>query len=194
MCFFKDRLFACLFQITWREPSARSETCSPPADGSDSRDKPKLYRLQLSVTEVGTEKFDDSSIQVCRRWVVSGQGCESGLTVGAYGVRAPGCGVSGRPPAVPGPWPVHFSLGHGAALTGCFRIKERIRARVPRVPHAVGGAGRWQVSRLLGAAIGLDWARPCMSVSEDVQPSLPGAELGRPCALCPHCSPVEPRG
>lgn len=42
----------------------RSEACSPPADGSDSRDKPKLYRLQLSVTEVGTEKFDDSSIQV----------------------------------------------------------------------------------------------------------------------------------
>uniref|UniRef100_A0A8B9XAB2 Afadin n=1 Tax=Bos mutus grunniens TaxID=30521 RepID=A0A8B9XAB2_BOSMU len=38
--------------------------CSPPADGSDSRDKPKLYRLQLSVTEVGTEKFDDSSIQL----------------------------------------------------------------------------------------------------------------------------------
>lgn len=36
------------------------------ADGSDSRDKPKLYRLQLSVTEVGTEKFDDSSIQVRR--------------------------------------------------------------------------------------------------------------------------------
>lgn len=34
------------------------------ADGSDSRDKPKLYRLQLSVTEVGTEKLDDSSIQV----------------------------------------------------------------------------------------------------------------------------------
>ena len=34
------------------------------ADGSDSRDKPKLYRLQVSVTEVGTEKFDDSSIQV----------------------------------------------------------------------------------------------------------------------------------
>lgn len=33
-------------------------------DGSDSRDKPKLYRLQLSVTEVGTEKFDDNSIQV----------------------------------------------------------------------------------------------------------------------------------
>ncbi|XP_053770301.1 afadin isoform X15 [Desmodus rotundus] len=33
-------------------------------DGSDSRDKPKLYRLQVSVTEVGTEKFDDSSIQL----------------------------------------------------------------------------------------------------------------------------------
>lgn len=36
-------------------------------DGSDSRDKPKLYRLQLSVTEVGTDKFDDSSIQVRTR-------------------------------------------------------------------------------------------------------------------------------
>uniref|UniRef100_A0A8D2IRV1 Afadin n=1 Tax=Varanus komodoensis TaxID=61221 RepID=A0A8D2IRV1_VARKO len=33
-------------------------------DGSDSRDKPKLYRLQLSVTEVGTEKFDENSIQL----------------------------------------------------------------------------------------------------------------------------------
>ncbi|KAM5324273.1 afadin isoform 9-T9 [Glossophaga mutica] len=33
-------------------------------DGSDSRDKPKLYRLQLSVTEVGTEKFEDHSIQL----------------------------------------------------------------------------------------------------------------------------------
>nr|XP_044617234.1 afadin isoform X12 [Equus asinus] len=33
-------------------------------DGSDSRDKPKLYRLQLSVTEVGTDKVDDSSIQL----------------------------------------------------------------------------------------------------------------------------------
>ncbi|XP_075059524.1 afadin isoform X5 [Mixophyes fleayi] len=33
-------------------------------DGSDSRDKPKLYRLQVSVTEVGTEKLDDNSIQL----------------------------------------------------------------------------------------------------------------------------------
>nr|XP_045015364.1 afadin isoform X14 [Jaculus jaculus] len=33
-------------------------------DGSDSRDKPKLYRLQVSVTEVGTEKFEDNSIQL----------------------------------------------------------------------------------------------------------------------------------
>ncbi|XP_069811602.1 afadin isoform X6 [Dendropsophus ebraccatus] len=33
-------------------------------DGSDSRDKPKLYRLQLSVTEVGTEKLDENSIQL----------------------------------------------------------------------------------------------------------------------------------
>ncbi|XP_036981998.2 afadin isoform X3 [Artibeus jamaicensis] len=38
--------------------------CPTHEDGSDSRDKPKLYRLQLSVTEVGTEKFDDSSIQL----------------------------------------------------------------------------------------------------------------------------------
>uniref|UniRef100_A0A8C3WJH1 Afadin n=1 Tax=Catagonus wagneri TaxID=51154 RepID=A0A8C3WJH1_9CETA len=36
----------------------------PHEDGSDSRDKPKLYRLQLSVTEVGTEKFHDGSIQL----------------------------------------------------------------------------------------------------------------------------------
>lgn len=176
------------------EPSARSETCSPPTDGSDSRDKPKLYRLQLSVTEVGTEKFDDSSIQVCGRWVVSGQGRESGLTVSAYGLRAPGYGVSSGPPAVPGPWPVRFSPGHGAALIGCFRIKERIRARVPRVPHSVGGAGRWQVSRLLGAAIGLDWTKPRVSVSEDVQPSLPGAELGRPRALCALIAQLWSRG
>ncbi|XP_069091027.1 afadin isoform X9 [Pleurodeles waltl] len=33
-------------------------------DGSDSRDKPKLYRLQLSVTEVGTEKVDENTIQL----------------------------------------------------------------------------------------------------------------------------------
>ncbi|XP_063299527.1 afadin isoform X20 [Pelobates fuscus] len=33
-------------------------------DGSDSRDKPKLYRLQPSVTEVGTEKFEENSIQL----------------------------------------------------------------------------------------------------------------------------------
>ncbi|KAG8504740.1 Afadin [Galemys pyrenaicus] len=33
-------------------------------DGSDSRDRPKLYRLQRSVTEVGTEKLDDSAIQL----------------------------------------------------------------------------------------------------------------------------------
>ncbi|XP_006871245.1 PREDICTED: afadin-like [Chrysochloris asiatica] len=36
----------------------------PHEDGSDSRDKPKLYRLQLSVTEVGTDKFHDNSIQL----------------------------------------------------------------------------------------------------------------------------------
>ncbi|XP_056422846.1 afadin isoform X7 [Hyla sarda] len=33
-------------------------------DGSDSRDKPKLYRLQMSVTEVGTEKLEENSIQL----------------------------------------------------------------------------------------------------------------------------------
>ncbi|XP_053317193.1 afadin isoform X16 [Spea bombifrons] len=33
-------------------------------DGSDSRDKPKLYRLQPSVTEVGTEKLEENSIQL----------------------------------------------------------------------------------------------------------------------------------
>ncbi|KAL0967409.1 hypothetical protein UPYG_G00251890 [Umbra pygmaea] len=33
-------------------------------DGSDSRDKPKLYRLQHSVTEVGSESTDDGSIQL----------------------------------------------------------------------------------------------------------------------------------
>ncbi|KAM5324270.1 afadin isoform 6-T6 [Glossophaga mutica] len=39
-------------------------SCPTHEDGSDSRDKPKLYRLQLSVTEVGTEKFEDHSIQL----------------------------------------------------------------------------------------------------------------------------------
>ncbi|KAG5277478.1 hypothetical protein AALO_G00118070 [Alosa alosa] len=33
-------------------------------DGSDSRDKPKLYRLQQSVTEVGSDCTDDGSIQL----------------------------------------------------------------------------------------------------------------------------------
>nr|CAB1340308.1 unnamed protein product [Coregonus sp. 'balchen'] len=33
-------------------------------DGSDSRDKPKLYRLQYSVTEVGSDSTDDGSIQL----------------------------------------------------------------------------------------------------------------------------------
>ncbi|KAM4042099.1 afadin isoform 3-T3 [Anomaloglossus baeobatrachus] len=33
-------------------------------DGSDSRDKPKLYRLKLSITEVGTEKLEENSIQL----------------------------------------------------------------------------------------------------------------------------------
>ncbi|XP_048063475.1 afadin isoform X5 [Megalobrama amblycephala] len=33
-------------------------------DGSDSRDKPKLYRLQHSLTEVGSERSEDGSIQL----------------------------------------------------------------------------------------------------------------------------------
>ncbi|XP_037099942.1 afadin isoform X14 [Syngnathus acus] len=33
-------------------------------DGSDSRDKPKLYRLQHSVTEVGSDCTDDGAIQL----------------------------------------------------------------------------------------------------------------------------------
>ncbi|XP_064847053.1 afadin-like isoform X7 [Oncorhynchus masou masou] len=33
-------------------------------DGSDSRDKPKLYRLQHSVTELGSDTTDDGSIQL----------------------------------------------------------------------------------------------------------------------------------
>uniref|UniRef100_A0A4W4G103 Afadin, adherens junction formation factor a n=1 Tax=Electrophorus electricus TaxID=8005 RepID=A0A4W4G103_ELEEL len=35
-----------------------------PEDGSDSRDKPKLYRLQHSVTEVGSERGEDGNIQL----------------------------------------------------------------------------------------------------------------------------------
>lgn len=34
------------------------------ADGSDSRDKPKLYRLQHSITEVGSDCTEDGAIQV----------------------------------------------------------------------------------------------------------------------------------
>lgn len=33
-------------------------------DGSDSRDKPKLYRLQHSITEVGSDCIEDGAIQV----------------------------------------------------------------------------------------------------------------------------------
>ncbi|XP_041106416.1 afadin-like isoform X3 [Polyodon spathula] len=33
-------------------------------DGSDSRDKPKLYRLQMRVTEVGSDKTEENSIQL----------------------------------------------------------------------------------------------------------------------------------
>lgn len=38
--------------------------CGCSADGSDSRDKPKLYRLQHSVTEVGSDTSEDGNIQV----------------------------------------------------------------------------------------------------------------------------------
>ncbi|KAG7465662.1 hypothetical protein MATL_G00155950 [Megalops atlanticus] len=40
-------------------------------DGSDSRDKPKLYRLQHSITPVGSEKMDDHSIQLVEPGVLS---------------------------------------------------------------------------------------------------------------------------
>lgn len=86
----------------------RSEACSPPADGSDSRDKPKLYRLQLSVTEVGTEKFDDSSIQVRGRG--RGGAVESRLTAGGAG------GVSVGPPAPQGPGLLAFPRDMGLLL------------------------------------------------------------------------------
>uniref|UniRef100_A0A8C1VLH1 Afadin, adherens junction formation factor a n=1 Tax=Cyprinus carpio TaxID=7962 RepID=A0A8C1VLH1_CYPCA len=33
-------------------------------DGSDSRDKPKLYRLQHSITEVGSDRSEDGNIQL----------------------------------------------------------------------------------------------------------------------------------
>ncbi|GLD73678.1 afadin [Lates japonicus] len=33
-------------------------------DGSDSRDKPKLYRLQHSITEVGSDCTEDGAIQL----------------------------------------------------------------------------------------------------------------------------------
>ncbi|XP_064196403.1 afadin isoform X4 [Anguilla rostrata] len=36
----------------------------PHEDGSDSRDKPKLYRLQQSITEVGSDAMDEGSIQL----------------------------------------------------------------------------------------------------------------------------------
>ncbi|CAL8315953.1 unnamed protein product [Lota lota] len=36
----------------------------PHQDGSDSRDKPKLYRLQHSITEVGSDCTDDGAIQL----------------------------------------------------------------------------------------------------------------------------------
>ncbi|KAJ8270714.1 hypothetical protein GJAV_G00118400 [Gymnothorax javanicus] len=36
----------------------------PHEDGSDSRDKPKLYRLQHSITEVGSDTTDEGSIQL----------------------------------------------------------------------------------------------------------------------------------
>ncbi|KAJ8402828.1 hypothetical protein AAFF_G00361420 [Aldrovandia affinis] len=40
-------------------------------DGSDSRDKPKLYRLQHSITPVGTEKVGDHCIQLFEPGILS---------------------------------------------------------------------------------------------------------------------------
>lgn len=39
-------------------------------DGSDSRDKPKLYRLQHSITEVGSDCTEDGAIQVTGRHIL----------------------------------------------------------------------------------------------------------------------------
>ena len=75
---------------------------------------------------------------------------------------------------------------------GCFYrvLQETIRASTSPGPTHSGR----QASLPLCAALGLDWARSRVSVSEDVRPSPLGAELGRPRSLCPHFSAVEPRG
>ncbi|XP_058880207.1 afadin-like isoform X16 [Acipenser ruthenus] len=39
-------------------------SCRRQEDGSDSRNKPKLYRLQMRVTEVGSDKTEENSIQL----------------------------------------------------------------------------------------------------------------------------------
>ena len=134
----------CLFQITWREPCdlTRSEACSPPADGSDSRDKPKLYRLQLSVTEVGTEKFDDSSIQVRGRWAGPGRGRREQIDGWRRGRR------ERRSSSPSGPWPARFSPGHGAAFIECF--SRQYRQAHHRGPHATGGRHHSRSARRSG--------------------------------------------
>ena len=75
---------------------------------------------------------------------------------------------------------------------GCFYrvLQETIRASTSPGPTHSGR----QASLPLCAALGLDWARSRVSVSEDVRPSPLGAELGRLRSLCPHFSAVEPRG
>lgn len=45
-------------------PRAESACLCLCPDGSDSRDKPKLYRLQHSITEVGSDCTEDGAIQV----------------------------------------------------------------------------------------------------------------------------------
>lgn len=50
------------------------------------------------------------------------------------------------------------------------------------------------MSRPLSAVLGLDWARPRVSVSEDVWPSPPGAKLGRPRTLCALIAQLWSRG
>ncbi|XP_077139323.1 afadin isoform X28 [Ranitomeya variabilis] len=57
----KDRSDSYIFSL-YPEKLPYLVELSP--DGSDSRDKPKLYRLKLSVTEVGTDKLDENSIQL----------------------------------------------------------------------------------------------------------------------------------
>ena len=137
-----------MFQITWREPCdlTCSEACSPPADGSDSRDKPKLYRLQLSVTEVGTEKFDDSSIQVLGRWAGPGWGRGDRRRLSSWLRRERRSSSTPRALAC--------SLFSGTR--GCFYrvLQETVRAGASRGPHAVGGRYHARSARRSG------WTRP----------------------------------